>query len=178
VQADQFVPAQNAFGGFVYAGGTMAFTAGYWALHAWRPRVMAFLGCDMVYPDEGPTHFYGIGTADPLREDATLQDLKAKSARLGLMAALRGCACINLSRDQSELLFPRANPKTLPGCRPVTPDKRVVSHLLDAERVLGYFVPSGRYWEQMHLFEQDRLAELDAGWRAAWTESQAQGCAA
>ena len=27
VKSDEFVPAQNAFGGFVYAGGTMAFTA-------------------------------------------------------------------------------------------------------------------------------------------------------
>ena len=36
-----FVPAQNAFGGFVYAGATMAFTTGYWGLHALRPRVIA-----------------------------------------------------------------------------------------------------------------------------------------
>ena len=34
ITADDYVPAQNAYGGFVYAGGTMAFTAGYWALHA------------------------------------------------------------------------------------------------------------------------------------------------
>ena len=58
IEADQFVPAQNALGGFVYAGGTMAFTAAYWALHALRPNVMAFLGCDMVYPKAGATHFF------------------------------------------------------------------------------------------------------------------------
>ena len=41
VTQEDFVPAQNAFGGFVYAGGTMAFTAAYWALHALRPRTLA-----------------------------------------------------------------------------------------------------------------------------------------
>ncbi len=50
VTEDDFVPAQNAQGGFVYAGGTMAFTAAYWALEALRPRVIAFYGCDMHYP--------------------------------------------------------------------------------------------------------------------------------
>ena len=50
VKSDEFVPAQNAFGGFVYAGGTMAFTAAYWALHALKPDIMAFPGCDMIYP--------------------------------------------------------------------------------------------------------------------------------
>ena len=107
IEAAQFVPTQNAYGGFVYAGGTMAFTAGYWALHALRPRVLAFMGCDMVYPKTGATHFYGTGTADPLRADPTLQDLGAKSARLGLIAAAQGCLCVNLSRDRSELLTTR-----------------------------------------------------------------------
>jgi hypothetical protein len=36
VSEAEFVPAQNAQGGFVYAGGTMAFTAAYWALQALR----------------------------------------------------------------------------------------------------------------------------------------------
>ena len=46
--ATDYVPVQNDFGGFVYAGGTMTFTAGYWALGALKPSVLAFLGCDMV----------------------------------------------------------------------------------------------------------------------------------
>eukprot|EP01035_Chromulina_nebulosa_P068687 gene68687-94126_t len=37
IKSNAFVPAQNAFGGFVYAGGTMAFTAAYWALKALKP---------------------------------------------------------------------------------------------------------------------------------------------
>ena len=32
VDEKQFVDIQNQYGGFVYAGGTMAFTALYWAL--------------------------------------------------------------------------------------------------------------------------------------------------
>ncbi|MEL7116511.1 MAG: hypothetical protein AAGP08_13160, partial [Pseudomonadota bacterium] len=66
VSSADYVPVQNTYGGFVYAGGTMAFTAGYWALGTLRPDVMAFFGCDMVYAPSGNTHFYGIGAADPL----------------------------------------------------------------------------------------------------------------
>ncbi|MGB4909122.1 MAG: hypothetical protein WBP15_11365, partial [Tabrizicola sp.] len=86
----EFVPAQNAFGGFVYAGATMAFTAAYWALQALRPSVIAVYGCDMQYPASGPTHFYGTGTPDPLRADITLRSLEAKSARLMVLAAMQG----------------------------------------------------------------------------------------
>ncbi len=57
IEARDFVPMQNQFGGVVYAGGTMAFTAAYWALGALKPDVMAFFGCDLVYPASGPTHF-------------------------------------------------------------------------------------------------------------------------
>lgn len=32
VDAGAFVPAQNRYGGFVFAGATMAFTTAYWAL--------------------------------------------------------------------------------------------------------------------------------------------------
>ena len=65
VTSAEYVPAQNELGGFVYAGGTMAFTAGYWALARLQPRVIAMLGCDMVYPAGQATHFYGRGAADP-----------------------------------------------------------------------------------------------------------------
>ena len=51
VTQEEFVPIQNHFGGFVYAGGTMAFTTGYWALGHFKPSYIAFLGCDMHYPD-------------------------------------------------------------------------------------------------------------------------------
>jgi len=95
VRAEDYVPAQNQYGGFVYAGGTMAFTAGYWALHAHSPRILAFMGCDLTY-DSAQTHFYGTGNADPLRPDVTLQSLEAKSARLMICAAEQGCQPIGL----------------------------------------------------------------------------------
>jgi hypothetical protein len=168
IEADQFVPTQNAYGGFVYAGGTMAFTAGYWALHALRPRVMAFMGCDMVYPASGPTHFYGKGAADPLREDITLRDLGAKSARLGLIAAAQGCRCINLSSGPSELVYERARPEDLRSLPGRGPSATAAHAILNAEDDLGYFVATGRYWDQAGAFDAHALDRLDAAWRAAW----------
>ena len=169
IQADQFVPTQNAFGGFVYAGGTMAFTTAYWALQALRPKVMAFLGCDMVYPKAGPTHFYGTGAADPLRPDITLQDLGAKSARLGALAAAQGCCCVNLSSDASELLFQRANAADLRDTVFDVPDVSGMHSVLTREEDLGYFVATGRYWERDFGFDAQELAALDASWRAVWS---------
>ncbi|MEE4187231.1 MAG: hypothetical protein V2I76_02125 [Roseobacter sp.] len=178
IQADQFVSTQNAYGGFVYAGGTMAFTAGYWALHALRPRVMAFLGCDMIYPASGPTHFYGKGSADPLRPDITLQDLGAKSARLGLIAAAQGCRCVNLSEGPSELLFERASPACLRRLPGRGADPSAVSDVLNREDELGYFVPTGRYWQEADRFDPHALAGLDSAWRAAWGRQADQSVAA
>ena len=83
VTEEQFVPAQNLFGGFVYAGATMAFTAGYWSLASHRPTRLCFLGCNMNYSQNGPTHFYGKGQPDPLRDDITLTSLRACSYRIG-----------------------------------------------------------------------------------------------
>ena len=80
VDEKQFVDIQNQYGGFVYAGGTMAFTALYWALGYYSPRSIDILGCDMVYP-KGSTilwHWYGR----PFKEDISLRSLEAKSARV------------------------------------------------------------------------------------------------
>ena len=167
VAADAFVPAQNAYGGFVYAGGTMAFTASYWALHALRPRVIAYLGCDMVYPASGPTHFYGTGTADPLRHDISLRSLEAKSARLQIMAAQQGCALVNLGQDPSRLVFPRAELADLPFTQPQIFNSRTIDVARRAEQTLGYMVPSGRYWEEASRFDPDALDRIDMLWRRA-----------
>ncbi|AXI53152.1 hypothetical protein C1J05_00330 [Sulfitobacter sp. JL08] len=170
ITADTYVAAQNALGGFVYAGGTMAFTAAYWALHTLAPKVLAFLGCDMVYPASGPTHFYGTGTADPLRADVTLQHLPSKSARLALKAAQAGCHCVNLSRDPSQLLFPRARLSDLAALSdaPITLDQALISRADECETSLGYFVPSGRYWEDFDRLSAPALAKLDALWLQAY----------
>ncbi|SEM97460.1 hypothetical protein SAMN04488003_10776 [Loktanella fryxellensis] len=165
VTADDYVPVQNDYGGFVYAGGTMAFTAGYWALGALRPSVMAFIGCDMVYPAAGATHFYGTGTADPLRADVTLRSLFAKSARLQALAAAQGCACVNLSADDSRLVFPRATPDTLPTTG-ATPDAARMAAAQAEEARLAYYVPSGKYWKEEARFDPAAIDALDALWLA------------
>jgi hypothetical protein len=166
-QAD-FVPAQNAYGGFVYAGGTMAYTAAYWALEALRPKTIAFFGCDMHYPATGATHFYGTGTPDPLRADITLRSLEAKSARLMILAARQGCAMVNLSHGPSRLIFPRATPATLPA-HPAPFNTVLADLALQTERDLDYHVPSGRYWDEAARFDVARIDALDALWLAAAT---------
>ncbi|MGQ0609497.1 MAG: hypothetical protein ACT4N9_00105 [Paracoccaceae bacterium] len=170
IEEGEFVPAQNAYGGFVYGGGTMAFTAGYWALHALRPRVLAFMGCDMHYPANGQTHFYGTGTADPLRADITLRSLEAKSARLMLLAARQGCAAVNLSDGPSRLVLPRAGLTGLGRLRPAAHDPAACEAALSREAALGYVVPSGRYWQEAGRFDPAAIDALDALWLAASQE--------
>lgn len=167
VTQDDFVPAQNAFGGFVYAGGTMAFTAAYWALHALTPSVIAAFGCDMHYPKGQQTHFYGAGTADPLRPDITLQSLEAKSARLMILAAMEGCAMVNLSFGPSRLIFPRISRDRAAHARPMPFDIRLADAALKREDDLGYHVPSGRYWEEAHRFDPAELRRIDMLWLSA-----------
>jgi hypothetical protein len=167
IQAEQFVPKQNQFGGVVYVGGTMAFTTAYWVLGALKPDVMAFFGCDLVYPESGSTHFYGTGTPDPLRNDVTLQSLEAKAARLRLIAAKHGCSCVNLSTDRSRLVFPRATLERLSEVELMELDHQAIDQILMCERALGYQVPSGRYWESCERFDANALADIDALWLEA-----------
>ena len=164
IGAADYVPLQNQLGGFVYAGGTMAFTAAYWALAALRPKVIAVMGCDMVYDQPGKTHFYGEGTADPLREDISLRNLEAKSARLMALAALQGCAMVNLSTDDSRLVFPRATPEDAPKALPLPVNQVIVEDALARERALGYYVPSGKYWKEANRFDPSEIDALDALW--------------
>ena len=170
IGAGGFVPAQNRYGGFVLAGGTMAYTTAYWALDALRPRVLAFLGCDMVYPAGSKTHFYGSGTADPLRDDISLRDLGAKSARLALMAARQGCACVNLSVEaETVLLLPRASVENLTeGLTLPVVDHAAYDALRAQEEALAYDTPDGRYWETPERFDADTLAALDDAWRSLY----------
>jgi hypothetical protein len=178
ITAADYVPVQNGLGGFVYAGGTMAYTAGYWALGALKPDVLAFFGCDMNY-DKSQTHFYGKGTADPLRDDITLQSLEAKSARLMLIAAGEGCLSVNLSgQKQSRLVFLKHAADQVQHW-----DKQTVARHLSKlgqsinqgkanearsrEADLGYMAESGRYWEELDTFDAEELRRLDALWLEA-----------
>ena len=177
VTAKEFVPVQNEFGGFVYAGGTMSFTAGYWALGALKPDVIAYIGCDMVYEAKPgqTTHFYGAGTADPLRYDVTLQSLEAKSLRFQALARHNGCAVVNLSElDSSRLRFPRLaftalkDMTEIPNFEEQRPS--AIQTALRAEADLGYWVESGRYWEEHDRFDSQKLRDIDALWLATAPE--------
>ena len=167
VRAADYVPLQNTYGGFVYAGGTMAFTASYWALAALKPRVIAVLGCDMVYAQASNTHFYGTGTADPLRADISLRSLEAKSARLMAIAARQGCAMVNLSQDESRLVFPRSTVADVVGAEPAGIDHTIVDAALAEEARLDYVVPSGKYWKEESRFDAAAIDALDALWLKA-----------
>ena len=177
--ASHYVPAQNSFGGFVYAGATMSLTAAYWAIHGLRPDVLAFLGCDMVYDRPGDTHFYGTGRADPLRDDVTLQSLEAKSARLLVHALRRGTLCVNLSDlPQSRLIFPRLcfeqvrdlSSSRLAGMMAdlhAGIDLDAVEAAERREDELGYFYEHGMYWNHLDEIDGAELARIDRLWMAA-----------
>ncbi|MGZ8272066.1 MAG: hypothetical protein ACXW1T_12505 [Methylophilus sp.] len=177
ITAQDYVSIQNDFGGVVYAGGTMVFTTAYWALGRLRPKVMAFIGCDMIYPSAGkPTHFYGTGNADPLRKDVTLQSLEAKSARLLYMAHQQKCLCVNLSDSQeSRLVFPRATIQELEAysLRDIEGtlgnagdmfDEIHIAHAINRERELGYYFESGRYCEHLDTISANECLALDDLW--------------
>lgn len=170
IRSDSYVPANNAFGGVIYAGATMAFSAGYWVLSALRPSAIIFWGCDMIYPACGKGHFYGKGTADPLRDDITLRSLEAKSARLLQFAAMQGCACLRAPEGDSRLVFPSVDVSNLSGAdlRPVRPDPVAFHKVRQYEAELGYVVTSGRYWESDTPFSTARLDAVDRMWLEAF----------
>ena len=165
IGSEQYVPLQNKYGGFVYSGGTMAFTAGYWVLGHFNPRAIAYIGCDMVY-DGKKTHFYGRGTPDPLREDPTLKNLKAKSARLEAIAASQNCSIFNLSkRPKSNLVFRRNSLENMPEePTPRRVDTKLLKVVLEKEKSLGYFIKNGKYWKHLADFDQKKIDILDDLW--------------
>lgn len=110
VGTSHYVPAMSECGGIVFCGATMAYAAAYWCLRSLHPDVIGIIGCDMDYgAADGKTHFYGVGTPDPLRQDITLRNLYAKSARLLYFALRQGCYIFNLSQAPfSRLMYERA----------------------------------------------------------------------
>ena len=165
IVSEQYVPIQNKFGGFVYSGGTMAFTAGYWALGHFKPKAIAYIGCDMIYDGED-THFYGRGEPDPLREDPTLKNLKAKSARLEALAASQNCSIFNLSKKpRSNLVFRRNNIDEIPeDCTPRGVNRDLLKVALQQEKRLGYYIDDGKYWKHLAKFDEGKIDALDTLW--------------
>ena len=165
IRSEQYVPIQNKYGGFIYSGGTMAFTAGYWALGHFKPKAIAYIGCDMIYDGED-THFYGKGTADPLRKDPTLKNLKAKSARLEAIAASQNCAIFNLSKKaKSNLVFRRSSlEKIAEEGHPRSINTNLLECVLRKEKQLDYFIEDGKYWNYLDRLDQEKIDCLDDIW--------------
>ena len=167
VSANEYVPIQNTFGGFVYAGGTMAITAAYWTLAILKPTNLFFLGCDMIY-GSGKTHFYGVGKPDPLRKDISLRSLEAKTTRFECFASLSGCSVFNLSKEtESRLVYRRKDFSKLNTYlieRPREIDRIKFAAALKIERKLNYFVNDGKYWKHEYKFETKEIDELDKIW--------------
>ena len=126
------------------------------------------MGCDMVYPKSGPTHFYGSGNPDPLRDDISLTSLEACAARFYVFALRQGCETVNLSSLSSRLIFPRANEtrSRLPSEFLILNQKSIEA-ALKLETELGYFVLSGRYWKVSNLIERRQMQKLDELWISA-----------
>ncbi len=165
VTEDQFVFAQNLFGGFVYAGATMAFTAGYWSLAQHQPSKLCFLGCNMYYKNKGNTHFYGRGKPDPLRDDITLTSLKACSYRMLILAKMRGCDIVSLSPGETNLHVPQTSLNELLGYQATfLISESKVKQALKLEKRLNYYVDDGRYWLKEKFFCRDELQKLDQIW--------------
>jgi hypothetical protein len=118
----------------------------------------------MVYPKTGSTHFYGTGTADPLRKDISLRSLKAKSARVYAIALIQGCQIANLSKAESELVAPRRNSVTSNAPEPFQLNENKFKKAKQREATLGYFIEDGRYWEKSDRFDTDEIDLLDALW--------------
>ena len=122
----------------------------------------------MVYPKSGPTHFYGSGDPDPLRDDISLTSLEACAARFYVFALRQGCETVNLSNLSSRLIFPRANEtrSRLPSELLIL-NERAIEAALTLETELGYFVLSGRYWKVSNLIERVQMQKLDKLWISA-----------
>lgn len=172
-----YVPANNKYGGIIYAGATMAFTSAYWALHAFEPHLLLFYGCDMVYDQPGgKSHFYGNGAADPLRDDPTLQSLEAKANRLMVFATQEGCVCANLSDlPKSRLTFPRLDAVALEDLL-VTDHQKLLLQInqriddakfkeaIALEKEAALFHATGDYWNSDLEIDAKQLAAIDTLW--------------
>ena len=119
----------------------------------------------MIY-DGKDTHFYGRGTPDPLREDPTLKNLKAKSARLEAVAASQNCSIFNLSKKpRSNLVFRQNSLEKIPEeYTPRSFNRDLLKVALQQEKRLGYYVEDGKYWKYLAEFDQEKIDALDSLW--------------
>ena len=117
ISNSEYMHSIDRAGGITLCGATMAIATGYWAADFLRPMVLGFAACNMVY-QPGRTHFYGEGSADPLREDVTLRSLEAKVCRMFLFALSRGTLSVNtMPVEESRLVLPILPLQELPTSR-------------------------------------------------------------
>jgi len=114
------------FGGHNECGFSMMMVASYWSLLNLEPKVIGYLGADMIYtPDaNGDTHFYGIGAdikkgePDPdkmVREHNIKKDpnfLHNIYMRFRNTAAKYDCKVYNFAKiEETRLPYPKEHPE-------------------------------------------------------------------
>lgn len=172
----QYYPAMVQHGGILFCGATMALAAGYMAIEAFPFSQIAFYASDMTY-DSAPSHFYGEGSADPLRHDISLQDLDAKCLRLFYMGLERGCLVVNASSANiSRLAIPHPKNSAFLRVNVMEDLKQPLINLLDTLRPLADAALKieaqaefdagvydyGRYMKENAVWEYVR--RVDAAW--------------
>ena len=143
----------------------MVFTAGYWCLASHSPSLICFVGCNMHYPRDEPTHFYGTGTPDPLREDNSLTSLTACNRRLLTHGKRQNCDIVSLSLGPGELKIPKIRFDDVSSYKSkLSLNTQIVERALKMEKKLGYYFEDGRYWNHLEAIDKERLQELDKLW--------------
>ena len=167
-----YMEAINSAGGMIFCGATMAFATGYWAVHTLGSKAVGFFASDMVYSGT-KTHFYGEGTADPLRADVTLRNLEAKSARLFLWALTKGTLLVNCSEQpETRLVFPRLSLSGLSGHDgPVGPSFRPLidraNEIFALEKAAPFDAKREEYWMLADTKEKiEYISLIDNAWAA------------
>lgn len=177
VTSKDYTPSQNALGGFIYGGAHPVFTSGYWALRTLRPRVIAYYGCDQIFNAPSKS---GPAMRDGAETNFTIRHVGAKSARLMLLAAMAGCAVVNLSMpNNSPFVFPHKKLSNLTHVHHTPIDYSHALLALRAETECDYYVPSGRYHEIADQIDLSKLDQIDRHWlMAAGLSDQIDPCAA
>ena len=126
----------------------------------------------MNYSQNGPTHFYGKGQPDPLRDDITLTSLRACSYRMLILAKMQGCDIVSLSTGETNLHVPQTSFEEFLDYRPAfIISREKMNQALKYEKNLNYFVEDGRYWRKENFFCRDELKKLDQMWVDALSTS-------
>lgn len=174
-----YMKAIDKAGGIIFAGATMAFATGYWAVSNFNSRLIGYYASDMVYDqNDGQTHFYGKGAADPLRKDVSLTSLEARSTRLFAWAIQHNKLLVNFSNaEHSRLVFPHV---PLQQYQKIIPPKQLKLGKIwlefqkiskDIERIEKNAPFNALDWNYVPLIATDEhrrfIEELDMRWNEA-----------